>query len=78
MAARIIGLCAAGLTVRDIQSHLLDLYGLKVSPDLISRVRCPALPVPDLVQDGVGEIMHFPAPFGFDGFRACRRLRALK
>ncbi len=38
MAARIIGLCAAGLTVRDIQSRLLDLYGLKVSPDLISRV----------------------------------------
>ncbi|PYD74315.1 IS256 family transposase, partial [Novacetimonas pomaceti] len=35
---RIIGLYAAGLTVRDIQTHLLDLYGLKVSPDLISRV----------------------------------------
>lgn len=31
------GLYAAGLTVRDIQAHLLDLYGLKVSPDLISR-----------------------------------------
>lgn len=35
---KIIGLYAAGLTVRDIQVHLLDLYGLKVSPDLISRV----------------------------------------
>ena len=35
---KIIGLYAAGLTVRDIQAHLLDLYGLKVSPDLISRV----------------------------------------
>lgn len=35
---RIIGLYAAGLTVRDIQTHPLDLYGLKVSPDLISRV----------------------------------------
>ncbi|WEQ54981.1 IS256 family transposase [Komagataeibacter nataicola] len=35
---KIIGLYAAGLTVRDIQTHLLDLYGLKVSPDLISRV----------------------------------------
>ena len=32
------GLYAAGLTMRDIQAHLLDLYGLKVSPDLISRV----------------------------------------
>ncbi|MFV1877622.1 IS256 family transposase [Nioella sp.] len=38
MDDRIIGLYAAGLTVRDIQAHLLDLYGLKVSPDLISRV----------------------------------------
>ena len=35
---KIVGLYAAGLTVRDIQAHLLDLYGLKVSPDLISRV----------------------------------------
>src|SRR5690606_35762535 len=38
MDEKIIGLYAAGLTVRDIQAHLLDLYGLKVSPDLISRV----------------------------------------
>ena len=38
MDDKIIGVYAAGLTVRDIQSHLLDLYGLKVSPDLISRV----------------------------------------
>jgi hypothetical protein len=32
------GLYAAGLLVRDIQAHLEDLYGLRVSPDLISRV----------------------------------------
>jgi len=38
MDDKIIGLYAAGLTVRDIQAHLVDLYGLKVSPDLISRV----------------------------------------
>lgn len=38
MDDKIIGLYAAGLTVRDIQAHLLDLYGLKVSPDLIRRV----------------------------------------
>nr|WP_281179117.1 IS256 family transposase [Roseibaca calidilacus] len=38
MDDKIIGLYAAGLTVRDIQAHLLDLYGPKVSPDLISRV----------------------------------------
>jgi transposase-like protein len=35
---KIIGLYAAGLSVRDIQAHLEDIYGLKVSPDLISRV----------------------------------------
>lgn len=33
----------AVLTVRDIQAHLLDLYGLKVSPDLISRVTAAVL-----------------------------------
>lgn len=38
MDDKIIGLYAAGLTVRDIRSHLEDVYGLKVSPDLISRV----------------------------------------
>lgn len=38
MDEKIVGLYASGLTVRDIQAHLLDLYGLKVSPDLISRV----------------------------------------
>jgi transposase-like protein len=38
MDDKIIGLHAAGLTVRDIRAHLEDVYGLKVSPDLISRV----------------------------------------
>jgi putative transposase len=38
MDDKIIGLYAHGLTVRDIQAHLEELYGLKVSPDLISRV----------------------------------------
>lgn len=32
------GLYAAGLTVRDIRAHFEDVYGLQVSPDLISRV----------------------------------------
>ena len=35
---KIIGLYALGLSVRDIQAHLEELYGLGVSPDLISRV----------------------------------------
>ena len=38
MDGKIIGLYAAGLTVRDIRAHLEDVYGLQVSPDLISRV----------------------------------------
>ena len=29
---------ARGMTVREIQEHLLELYGLEVSPDLISTV----------------------------------------
>ncbi len=32
------GLCAAGLTVRDIRAYLKDVHGRQVSPDLISRV----------------------------------------
>jgi len=40
---KIIGLYAAGLTVRDIQAQLLDRYGLQVSPDLIIRVIAVAL-----------------------------------
>ncbi len=42
MDDRIIGLCAAGLTVREIRAHLLDLHGLKVSPDL-PLVDCNAI-----------------------------------
>ena len=38
MDDKIISLYAAGLTVRDIRAHLEDVYGLQVSPDLISRV----------------------------------------
>jgi hypothetical protein len=35
---RIISLYARGLSVREIQAHLQELYGVEVSPDLISRV----------------------------------------
>jgi putative transposase len=34
---KIVALYARGMTVRDIQGHLQDLYGVEVSPDLISR-----------------------------------------
>lgn len=35
---RILSLYARGMTVREIQGHLTELYGIDVSPDLISRV----------------------------------------
>jgi len=34
----IISLYSRGLTTRDIQGHLLDIYGVEVSPDLVSEV----------------------------------------
>jgi putative transposase len=35
---RIISLYARGLSVREIQAHLEEMYGVEVSPDLVSRV----------------------------------------
>ena len=40
---RIIALYARGMTVRDIQAHLHEIYGVEVSPDLISRVTAAVL-----------------------------------
>ena len=34
----VIGLYAHGMTVRDIQGHLRDIYDIDVSPDLISKI----------------------------------------
>ncbi len=35
---KVISLYARGLTVREIQGHLVEIYGTEVSPDLISKV----------------------------------------
>jgi len=35
---KILSLYARGMTVREIQGHLAELYSVEVSPDLISRV----------------------------------------
>ena len=35
---RIVSLYARGMTVREIRGHLEEIYGVAVSPDLISRV----------------------------------------
>src|SRR4051794_21470029 len=35
---KIVGLYAGGMTVRDIETHLRDLYGVEIGRDTISRV----------------------------------------
>lgn len=51
--SKIISLYARGLSVREIQAHLQELYGTEVSPDLISRVT-------DAVLDEVKEWQNRP------------------
>jgi len=50
---RIISMYARGMTVREIQGHLKEMYGVEVSPDLISRVT-------DAVMDEVREWQNRP------------------
>src|SRR5499427_4122850 len=50
---KILSLYARGMTVREIQGHLAELYGTDVSPDLISRVT-------DAVLDEVREWQNRP------------------
>ncbi len=40
----IIGLVARGMTVRDVQSHLAEIYGVAVSPELVSKVTDAVIP----------------------------------
>ena len=35
---KIVSMCARGMSVREIQGHLRELYGIEVSPDLVSAV----------------------------------------
>jgi Transposase, Mutator family len=35
---KVVSLYARGLTVREIQGHLVEIYGTEVSPDLISKI----------------------------------------
>jgi len=50
---RIVSLYARGMSVREIQGHLQELYGVEVSPDLIS-------PVTDAVLEEVREWQNRP------------------
>ncbi len=49
----VISMYARGMSVREIQGHLLELYGLEVSPDLISTIT-------DEVLDEVGQWQQRP------------------
>ena len=49
---KVIALYARGMTTRDIQQHLRELYGTEVSPELISRATDGRLPI-----IGVGGIL---------------------
>lgn len=40
----VLGLVSRGMTVRDTQAHLLDIYGVEVSPELISKITDAVLP----------------------------------
>lgn len=50
---KIVSMYARGMSVREIQGHLLEIYGLDVSPDLISTVT-------DAVLETVGEWQNRP------------------
>ncbi len=50
---KILSLYARGMTVREIRGHLAELYGVEVSPDLVSRVT-------DAVLDEVREWQNRP------------------
>lgn len=50
---KIVSMYARGMTTREIQGHLLEIYGLEVSPDLISTVT-------DAVLETVGEWQNRP------------------
>ncbi len=50
---KIISMYARGMTVREIRGHLEELYGIEVSPDLISAVT-------DAVLDEVAEWQNRP------------------
>lgn len=63
----VIGMYARGMTVREIQGHLLQLYGLEVSPELISTITDEVLAEVDRWQSRSLETM-YPIVY-FDALR---------
>ncbi len=42
---RILSMYAKGMSTRDIQSHMEEIYGMEVSPDMVSRITDKILPL---------------------------------
>ncbi len=40
----VIGLVARGMTVRDVQAHIADVYRVEISPELVSKITDAVLP----------------------------------
>src|ERR1700741_3826098 len=59
---KILSLYARGMTVREIQGHVAELYGTEVSPDLISRVTDAVI---DEVREGQNRPLDPGYPVGF-------------
>jgi putative transposase len=41
---RVLAMCAKGMSTRDIEDHLRDIYGVDVSPSLVSRITDKIMP----------------------------------
>jgi putative transposase len=63
----IVSMYARGMSVREIQTHLLELYGLQVSPDLISTITDEVLAEVEQWQNRALEAM-YPIVY-FDALR---------
>ena len=51
---RVVSMYAKGMTVRDIQSHLADIYGASISPGTISNMPDRVLPLRPRASSGGG------------------------
>lgn len=40
----VIGLVARGMTVRDVQAHIADVYNVEISPELVSKITDAVIP----------------------------------
>src|SRR3569833_2684869 len=58
---KIVSMYARGMTVREIQGHLVELYGLEVSPDLISTITDAVLESRRMAEPAAGAEL----PLGF-------------